>query len=59
MHICRLFNDIRSALDHGLYEALNGRNLVQNGLESIQKSPTWVNSKGSPLMSDGLSHDTQ
>jgi len=35
MCVCRLFNDIRSALDHGLYEALNGRKLVQNGLERI------------------------
>jgi len=35
MFVCRLFNDIRSVLDHGLYEALNGRNLVQNGLERM------------------------
>ena len=35
MFVCRLFNDIRSALDHGLYEALNGHNLVQKGLERI------------------------
>ena len=35
MFVCRLFSDIRSALDHGLYEVLNGLNLFQNGLERI------------------------
>ena len=49
MLVCRLFNDIRNALDHSLYEALNGCDLVQNGQERIWKSPSWVNSKSSPL----------
>jgi len=35
MFVYRLFNDIRSALDHDLWEALNGRNLIQNCLERI------------------------
>ena len=50
MLVCRIFNDIRSALDHGLYEPFSGRNLVQNGLKkyrnlhrgSILKAPRYA-----------------